>query len=256
MRALALLLSGSVVLGVACSGADPADGDGTKADADAAGGDQGVAGDQGVTGDNGTTTGSDATGGDTAQTDAEKPLDSTGNDAEQDAIIPFDIAPPTCDPKAPPADQWWNCQPKKGTAGALHGKKCEKDEDCLYGRCMFGLPQAGYDKAIGICSKNCGYPGGGDAAYCKADNGGGGDFDCALEKTANSGNDKRDKAQVPYQRVYKACTRTCKSDADCMAWNPELPTCIKSSTKYVAVGTLGACIRAIANSITKADEGS
>ncbi|MSP91584.1 MAG: hypothetical protein EXR79_07250 [Myxococcales bacterium] len=211
--------------------------------------------DAGALGDGGTVTGADGatTGADGAATpgkDGAVAVNDSGGDsgtpASADAVLVPDIALPTCDPGAAPADQWWNCAPKKAAAAGPHGKKCAKDEDCAYGRCMFGLPHAGYDKAIGICTKNCGYPSGGMMTACESDNAAGATYKCTFEGThpkAGGKNEKRDEAQVPFQRVYKACLRVCKADSDCAAWNAELPTCLKTSTNYIKVGTEGVCIK-------------
>ena len=226
---------------------DPATEDCVIPDAGALGDSGTVAGaDGGATaGSDAAATAADADGAATVKDSAVAPSD-TGTPAGGDAVLVPDIALPTCDPGAAPADQWWNCPPKKAAAGELHGKKCAKDEECLYGRCMFGLPHAGYDKAVGMCTKNCGFPSGGMTTACESDNAGGVSYKCTFEGThpkAGGKNEKRDEAQVPFQRVYKVCLRVCKTDADCAAWNPELPTCLKSSTNYIKVGTEGVCIK-------------
>ncbi len=134
------------------------------------------------------------------------------------------------------AQSWASCPPAIAVPGGkLHGQACSQDADCLYGMCMFGLPIAGYDKSVGVCSKNCGMSGG--QAACSQDGDGG--YACVYEKSQGSGNAKRD----PIQAAFKMCGRTCKTDSDCMAWNPDLPTCAKSSTASVSVGPTGVCIR-------------
>lgn len=121
--------------------------------------------------------------------------------------------------------------PKEVGVGKI-GETCTKGSDCAYGQCVFGAPVAGYDTAIGFCTRVCGCP-----AECGKDNAGSVGFGCAKEMTISGGNPKRAGSAEP----SKFCTRECKTDADCQKWNPALPDCIKSSTKYVSVSPNGAC---------------
>lgn len=136
---------------------------------------------------------------------------------------------------------WWNCPPVvANTNGLLHGKKCTTGSECMYGQCIFGSFIVGYDLTKGICTKNsnCASKDGGNGATvaCAVDNTSTDFFYTTIEKTSSGGNDKRTNPEP-----HKICTVGCKSDGDCVSYNPETPHCIKSSTKYVSVGTHGAC---------------
>lgn len=159
----------------------------------------------------------------------------TGDGSEGDG------AGSTCKPGATGLERWWGCAPVPGTTGALHGQKCEKDADCLYGFCFFGSPLAGYDKAIGICTKNCGYSGGAYTTCTKEDTVVD-KYYCTIEKTAQVGNPKQDTKQPG---PFKMCGHGCKTDADCAAWNADLPNCLKNSTKYLSTNPNGVCAKAI-----------
>ena len=138
---------------------------------------------------------------------------------------------------------WFNCVPTLGKSGKLHGETCTQDSDCLYGQCMFGLPIAFYDKSIGVCTKNCGYVGGGSnyiACGSEDDNPTGATYKCVTEKTTAVGNTKQDKT-LP--NVYKMCVRTCLKDDDCAKWNPALPNCVKSSTNELSTPPVGVCVK-------------
>lgn len=257
MRAIALSSSCLVVLlmATACAGDPPPESDESLAAKCGAGTEfnkttkKCEVPEAGSLGDTEDGSGSDATGGgsDGATTGKDGSGsgsdNGSGDDATEEVIIPWDTAT-TCDPKAPPAEQWWNCPPAKTAGTKNHGQKCEKDEECSYGRCMFGMPQAGYDKAVGFCTKNCGYTGGGGpATSCYTDDTAKDKFYCALEiQGAKFGgkNPKNDKTD-PNRSVYKACTRGCKSDAECAVYNPEMPICIKFSTDYLGVNPSGSC---------------
>ncbi len=128
--------------------------------------------------------------------------------------------------------KWWQCPPVKG-AGLEHGKKCTTDADCMYGHCFVGGFLTGYNDAIKFCTKNNNCTGGDSnvTASCSSD----GAFAPAFEKTASGGNPKRTSPEP-----YKVCGRTCTSDAECQAWNAEMPDCIKNSTDYVSLGK-GVC---------------
>ena len=150
----------------------------------------------------------------------------------------------TCKPGATGNDKWFQCEPIPGK-GKLHGESCTQDADCLYGSCMFGLPVANYDKAIGVCNKNCGYVGGGSkfiACGSEDDNPKSAVYKCVIEKTQEIGNTKQDKS-LP--NVYKMCVRNCLSDADCLAWNPALPNCHNgnSSTQELSTPPSKLCIK-------------
>jgi len=135
---------------------------------------------------------------------------------------------------------WWVCPPEvSNDKGLLHGKKCTADGDCKYGRCMFGTAVVGYDATKGICTKNnnCAAVKSGPTVACGVDNTATDTFDSVFEKTKSSGNDKRTGSEV-----MKMCGRTCKSDGECAAWNPDTPHCAKTSTKYVSFGTHNMCI--------------
>lgn len=136
-----------------------------------------------------------------------------------------------------PFDPWWDCPPeKKNPGGKLHGEKCEKHEDCLYGRCFTGGPLTAYNDAIKFCTKNNGC-GSGNLTSCNVDNGNGKIFYSAFEKSKSGGNTKRD----PNKDVHKMCALGCKSNSDCTKVNPELPHCLKTSNKFVSFGTNAIC---------------
>ena len=124
--------------------------------------------------------------------------------------------------------------------GLPHGKKCAQDSDCLYSRCVKGGFLTSYDDTISYCTKNNACAGGAsqETAPCGVDNGtpAGATFYVAFEKSKSGGNPKRTSASP-----YKVCAYQCKSDADCAAWNPEMPDCIKASTDYISVGVNGVC---------------
>ncbi len=121
--------------------------------------------------------------------------------------------------------------PQEVGAGKI-GEACTQSSDCAYGQCVFGAPVAGYDTAIGFCTRVCGCP-----TACGSDNSGSVGYGCSKETSKNYPNPKRDGSNPPSQY----CTRECKSDSDCQKWNPALPDCIKASTKYVGVSPNGAC---------------
>ena len=136
---------------------------------------------------------------------------------------------------------WWNCPPVVSNAqGLLHGKKCATNADCKFGQCVFGSFIVGYDATKGICTKNSNCAakegGNGDTVPCANDNTSSEAFYTTIEKTSSGGNDKRTNPEP-----HKICTLGCKDDKTCTAWNPDTPHCIKNSTKYVSVGTHGAC---------------
>ncbi len=192
-------------------------------------------GDGGASGDSKTTT-PDVPGLDTT---------STGGDSgSADAGFPPDFFTTlTCKPDSTGLEKWFNCEPKPGTAGKLHGEACTKDDECLYGHCMFGLPIANYDKSVGICNKNCGYVGGGSKfIVCASENNNpaGAAYYCTYEKTQASGNTMRDKSLPD---LFKVCSRGCKTDADCIKINPALPTCLKASNQVLSTNPNGACAK-------------
>lgn len=149
----------------------------------------------------------------------------------------------SCPPGLTALERWWQCPPDRTNGDGLHGQACTSDADCWYGHCLFGSPFAGYDPAVGICTKNCGFGGPGTGfTECVKDDGNGVVFTCNFEKTKQSGNDKIADGQPD---VFKACLRSCKSDADCLSWNPALPTCAKSSDKYLSLNPNGVCVKQI-----------
>lgn len=125
----------------------------------------------------------------------------------------------------------FQCPPEPANpALGRHGQTCTQNSDCMYGVCAFGAPLAGYDAAIGFCTKNCGCTG--TAAVCSTDDSGMDEtYKCVMEKTIQSGNPKRDASKP----VSKMCARVCQKDADCAAWNPALPDCLQVSNRYVSV---------------------
>lgn len=173
-------------------------------------------------------------------------FDATANDSGggSDIGTPTDdaIAAPACKPTMTSEEKWFNCLPTPVNAGAkLHGESCAADADCLYGVCMFGLPLAGYDKAIGVCTKNCGFSlGSSKNIACDAEDPSGNKFKCVMEKTQKIGNTMRDLAK---QDLFKSCARTCANDNDCKAYNPDLPTCTKVSTAQLSTPAVGVCVR-------------
>ncbi len=137
-------------------------------------------------------------------------------------------------------DPWWACPPIKGT-GNEHGKACTDKSECMYGQCVKGGFLTGYDDAISYCTKNNACTGGGSftTAPCDYDDDkalGGVTYKSVFEKSNSSGNDKRTSAEP-----FKLCGRTCQADSECASWNAQMPHCIKSSTKYVSIGTQGIC---------------
>ncbi|MBI5608941.1 MAG: hypothetical protein HY902_08660 [Deltaproteobacteria bacterium] len=173
---------------------------------------------------------SDTGGGDTGKTDTGGGGDTGGSSA--------------CKPGMTGEAKWFNCPPKpEFPGGKLHGQSCTKDDECLYGICLFGLPLAAYDKAIGICSKNCGFQGTNAHTGCSTEdaNPSGTDaYYCTMERTAAVGNTMRDTSKPA---LFKMCGHNCKSDADCKTWNPDLPTCAKSSTQALSTNPNGVCVR-------------
>lgn len=127
---------------------------------------------------------------------------------------------------------WWECPPVKGN-GLEHGKKCTQHSDCQYGYCFTGGFLTGYNSAIKFCTKNNNCTGGDSftSAVCSTD----GEFGSAFEKSTSGGNKSRTSPEP-----YKVCGRNCTSDAECVAWNPEMPDCIKNSTDFVSLGK-GVC---------------
>ncbi len=172
----------------------------------------------------------DASGGDTGtSSDIGSPTDD------------MEVAP-ACKPTMTSEEKWFNCLPTPVNTGAkLHGESCAVDADCLYGVCMFGLPLAGYDKNIGICSKNCGYSlGSSKNIACDAEDPSGNKYKCVMEKTQKIGNTLRDLTK---QDLFKSCARTCVNDNDCKAYNPDLPTCTKVSTGQLSTPAVGVCVK-------------
>lgn len=196
-----------------------------------------LGGDTGSVGQDAGSTADTASGGDAGS--GGKDSASSGDSASGGD----DAAVNACKPTLPTADKWWVCPPSPVNAGGkLHGQSCTQDSDCLYGMCMFGLPLAAYDKTIGICSKNCGYQGSKDA-ICASEEGNpvaSDTYYCTIEKTIQSGNTLRDTSKPG---PFKMCGHGCKTDDDCKAWNPDLPTCTKVSTPALSTNPNGVCIR-------------
>lgn len=164
---------------------------------------------------------------------------SSGADAEGELPWALDDSGGLAKDSSAPFDPWWDCPPeKKNPTGKLHGEKCDKHEDCLYGRCFTGGPLAAYNDSVRFCTKNNGC-GSGNLTSCTVDNGNGAIFYSVFEKSSSGGNNKRD----PKKDVHKMCAFACKSDTDCAKRNPELPHCLKTSNsnKYVSFGTNAIC---------------
>lgn len=222
-------LAGLLALsGVAC-GADVTEDNGADADGGASvdgGGTIGGGGDSvGVADGAGSDTGGDTGGGGGGS-------DSGGADGGGADVIK--------DTGLGSNDPWWACPPIKGT-GKEHGKACTDKAECMYGQCVKGGFLTGYDDSISYCSKNNACTGGGSftTAPCDYDDdksAGGVTYKSLFEKSNSSGNDKRTSFEP-----FKLCGRTCKNDGECAAWNAQMPHCIKSSTKYVSIGTQGIC---------------
>lgn len=137
-------------------------------------------------------------------------------------------------------DPWWQCPPVKGT-GKEHGKACTDHSECMYGFCMKGGFLAGYDGSKSFCTKNNACTGGASftTAPCDYDDDPSKSivYKATFETSKSNKNDKRTSAQP-----IKLCARSCKSDSECAAWNPDLPHCLKGSTKYVSIGTQPVCV--------------
>ncbi len=133
---------------------------------------------------------------------------------------------------------WWVCPPVKNDALLAHGKPCTNGTECAYGHCAVGSFLVGYDPAIKICVKNnaCTGEGSSVTAPCSFDDTTPGEFVSAFERSKSGGNLARTGAEPT-----KICARSCSSDANCVAWNPETPDCMTSSTDYVSHGTKGVC---------------
>lgn len=125
---------------------------------------------------------------------------------------------------------WWVCPATKAATGLEHGQKCTQDSDCLYGHCVDGGFLTGYTAGIKYCTKNnnCGTA----EATCAID----GDFVSMFERSKSGGNTSRTNDEP-----HKVCAKACSTDAECAAWNPEMPDCIKNSTDFVSVGVNGGC---------------
>jgi hypothetical protein len=164
---------------------------------------------------------------------------SSGSGADADSGLPWQIDDGGGLKKDTSAayDPWWDCPPEKlHPTGALHGKKCDKNADCLYGRCVVGSPLAAYDSTIKFCTKNNGC-GTGNLVSCNTENGNGHIFYSVFERSVSGGNPKRD----PKKDVHKFCAKNCKSNTDCVKWNPELPHCMKTTNKFISFGTNAVC---------------
>lgn len=190
----------------------------------------------GTASDSGAKTELPSTGG----SDATKPGSDT---ADQPDEATFQM--PECKPGATGLDKWFGCVPTPGKSGKLHGEPCTDDSECLYGNCMKGLPIVNYDKNLGVCTKNCGYIGGGSkfiSCSSEDDNPKGVTYSCVTEKTVAIGNSKQDTS-LP--SVFKMCVRGCLNDAECQAWNPDMPTCYNgnSSTNELSTPPKKLCLK-------------
>jgi hypothetical protein len=165
--------------------------------------------------------------------------DSTVSDVKTDADAKVDTdaavdSTPDIKPDVPKVPDSFKCPIKTPGLGGKIGTACTKDEDCKWGSCFFGPPLAGYDGAIGICAKSCSCTGGDanmNSCYYDDTPDLTESYKCVMEKTAGAGN----KLFVGPDPV-KMCARTCKKDADCVAWNPEMPNCINGSTNELSSG--------------------
>ncbi len=146
-------------------------------------------------------------------------------------------------PQADPyVGAWWECPPvKSNPTGLEHGKACTTDAECMYGKCMKGTFVTGYDASKGgICTKNSGCAkksgGNGDTVSCATDNSSKMSYYTSFEKSKTYPNPKRTSSDP-----YSFCLPKCTSDKECVAWNPNTPHCIKSSTTYISVNSRNAC---------------
>jgi len=176
-------------------------------------------------------------------------LDSApGEDSGSGADVPAqDLVGPKADttldataPKDAAADvvksDPFQCPPETPNAAlGKHGTKCTQNSDCMYGVCVAGAPLAGYNQDIKFCTKNCNCPTA--AANCYADDTDmNNTYKCVIEKTKIGGNPGRDGSKP----TVNMCARVCQKDADCLAWNPDMPNCLKVSNKFVSVPS-GVC---------------
>ncbi len=168
--------------------------------------DDGFGGCSGLDGD-----GKDATG----PSDAISGTDATGGTDATSA----DTGSSTCPPAL-----------KDKTLGQ-HAKTCTQDSDCAYGLCQKGGFLTGYDDAIGYCTKDCGCSD--PASQCSKDNAGGKEFICGFELSKSGGNPKA--GATPQKR----CSLHCLTDADCAAWNSNMPHCINSTNYVSSAGVCG-----------------
>lgn len=104
------------------------------------------------------------------------------------------------------------------SSGKLHGEPCANNAECKYGICSKSTLQAAGSGA-GVCVKQCNC---GVGSQCSDDNSASrsAEFTCIF---APSGGQKE-------------CARYCKTDAECQAWNPELPFCNNSGGVRFSTG--------------------
>jgi hypothetical protein len=155
-------------------------------------------------------------------------------DSATDTVIDAVDSTPDTKPDVPKTPDSFKCPIKAPVPGGKIGTVCTKDEDCKWGSCYFGPPLAGYDKAIGICAKSCSCAGGDanmNSCYYDDTKDLTESYKCVMEKTGGAGN----KLFVGPDPI-KMCAKVCKTDADCITWNPEMPNCINGSTNELSSG--------------------
>ncbi len=148
---------------------------------------------------------------------------------------------------------WWqDCPPSLvNPDGAKHGKACAQDSECLYNHCIFGAPLAGYNPQVGVCSKRCNAcSSGAPVSACDVDNGAGAEYRCVYEK--QQGNplyvepaEEANGKVIMCGRACKCSGTLCTADPACIAWNPDLPDCIGTSSKSLSVNPNGTCGKSI-----------
>jgi hypothetical protein len=92
-------------------------------------------------------------------------------------------------------------------AGKLHGEACTTSAECKYGICSKTTLQAAGSGA-GVCVKQCNC---GVGSQCTDDNDASrnASFTCVFAPSGGK----------------KECAKFCKTNEECLAWNPELPFC-------------------------------
>lgn len=102
--------------------------------------------------------------------------------------------------------------------GKLHGEACTTSAECKYGICSKTTLQAAGSGA-GVCVKQCNC---GVGSQCTDDNDASrsAEFTCIFAPSGGK----------------KECARFCKTDAECGAWNPELPFCRSGQSDLFQTG--------------------